>query len=99
MKKCFRIALLALTTLCFGLNATNTVLVLHLAKHHHDKSHDSEHCSLCQQAAVNITKAVLPGAPLVTGLPLVNKIISVIYQYVRNFELLTPYMRAPPAAA
>jgi Protein of unknown function (DUF2946) len=98
MKNSFRKVLLALVMVCFVLTATNAVLALHLAEHHKDKSHDSEHCPICQQAVVNTVKAVLPDTTPAKE-PLLVTIVNVcaIQHFVKDFKFLTPYQRAPPA--
>lgn len=100
MKNSFRVILLVLVTACFIMTATNVVLVLHLIEHHNDKSHDSEHCPICQQAVVDTVKAVLPDAPVVKEPLLVTTAGVCVIQYpVKDFKFLTPYTRAPPNAA
>jgi hypothetical protein len=100
MKNSFRTALLALVLVCFILTATNAVLILHLIEHHNDESHNPEHCPICQQAAINIVKAVLLDAPVIKE-PLLVTIADAcaIQCFVKDFKFLTPHTRAPPAAA
>ena len=99
MKDSVRRILLAPVLVCFTLTATNVVIVLHLIEHHNDKSHDSEHCPICQQAVVNTAKAILIDAPVIKE-PLLVTIadVRVIRQIVKDFKFLTSQKRAPPAA-
>jgi hypothetical protein len=99
MKNSVRIAGIVLVMVCFILTATNAMLILHLIEHHKDECHNPEHCPICQQAVINIAKAVLPDTPVIKEPPRVTIAdVCVIQSFVKDFKFITPHMRAPPAA-
>jgi hypothetical protein len=97
MKNSFRVISLVLVMVCFGLATSNTLLILHLVEHHKDKNHDCEHCPVCQQAVVNVFKAVSPDALLVKEPAYITIAVVCAIQFrAKEFKFLTPYTRAPP---
>jgi len=97
MKKNLRKVLLVFAAVCFVLTATNLMLVLHLAEHAHDKSHNPETCPICQQALTNKDSAILQPPPKICQ---VNE-ISFKKSYGSFFKPQTikfqfPPLRAPP---
>jgi hypothetical protein len=84
---------------CFILTATNAMLILHLTEHHKDESHNPEHCPICQQAVVNIVKAVLPDTLAIKEAPQVTPAdVCATQSPVKDFKFLTHHTRAPPPA-
>ncbi|MFA6424611.1 MAG: hypothetical protein WCW64_00330 [Phycisphaerae bacterium] len=100
MKENCRKVLLVFAAVCFVLAATNIMLALHLAEHDNDKGHNPETCPICQQAIANKTKVILPTISIAFELPQITIAnIDVVEPIVKNFKFITPYLRAPPAAA
>ena len=84
----------------FLLNAVNIPLLIHLAEHQSDKNHDHDKCPVCQQAAVNKNKAVIPNITAILELPqIIFTNINKSQTVIKGFRFLTPYLRAPPAIA
>jgi hypothetical protein len=98
MKNRLRIIALVPVTVCFILTASNVMLILHLIEHHKDESHNPEHCPICQQAAMNIVKAVLPDTPAIEEAPVTPADVCAIQSPAKNFKFFTYHTRAPPAA-
>ncbi|PKL49155.1 MAG: hypothetical protein CVV39_03315 [Planctomycetes bacterium HGW-Planctomycetes-1] len=70
MIKSLRKFVLVITATAFLLSSANVFLYLRLAEHEHDEGgHDHKHCPICQQAAVNKTKAIIPNVILTLELP------------------------------
>jgi hypothetical protein len=97
MVKSLRKFVLVITTVFFLLNAVNVPLYIHLAEHKTDKHHDYDKCPICQQAAINKTKAVIPNITAILALP--QTILTNTYKsetFVKRFHFLSPHLRAPP---
>jgi hypothetical protein len=100
MIKSLRKFVLVITTAIFLLNAVNVPLYIHLAEHKPDAHHDHDKCPICQQAAINKTKVVLPTISIAFELPQITIAdIDVVDCFVKIFKFITPPLRAPPSAA
>lgn len=98
MIKSLRKFVLVIVTAVFLLNAVNVPLLIHLAEHKNDAGHDHKNCPICQQAAMNKTKAVILNITAILELP--QAIFTNTYKsetFVKKFNSLTPHLRAPPA--
>ena len=98
MNKLIKKAVFVLATAVFLLNAVNIPLYIHLAEQKSDAGHDHGKCPICQQAAINKTKAVIPNAMAIFKLPqVIYTNVYVPETFVKSFDFLTPHLRAPPA--
>jgi|GEM_PF-2313117 len=84
----------------FLLNAVGAILCIHLAQHSHDEcGHDENHCSICQQAAVNKPQAVILNNTISIELPaVIYTNICTSEVFIQNSDFRIPYLRAPPIA-
>ena len=100
MAKFFRKFVLTLAAMAFLPASADVFLLAHLAEHKADAYHSEDNCPICQQAVVNKTKAVLPTVSVAFEQPQITITdVYVIEHIVKTFKFLTPYLRAPPAAA
>jgi hypothetical protein len=84
----------------FLFNAAGIPLLVHLVEHKDDVHHDSDKCSICQQAVANKTKVILPTVSIVFELPPITIAnTDAIDCFVKIFKFITPPLRAPPSAA
>jgi hypothetical protein len=100
MIKLSRKFVLVITVAVFLLNSANFFLYIHLSEHKADAGHDSEKCPICQQAAVNKDKTIVPTDSVVYEiLQATFSLEFTVELFVKSFDFLIPYLRAPPAAA
>ncbi|MBU2457258.1 MAG: hypothetical protein KKE31_01310 [Planctomycetes bacterium] len=98
MNKLIKKSVFVLITAVFLLNAVNIPLYIHLAEHKSDAEHDHDKCPICQHAAINKTKAVIPNIVAIFELPqVIYTDVYVPETFVKSFDFLIPYLRAPPA--
>jgi hypothetical protein len=85
----------------FLLNAAGAFFYIHLGQHSHDCcEHDENHCSICQQAAVNKPQAVVLNDTVAVELPpVVYANICKSEVFIQNPDFRIPYLRAPPSVA
>jgi hypothetical protein len=100
MTRIFRKIVVLTAIAAFLLSSANVFLYIHLAEHKHDAhGHDSGHCPICQQAAINKTKAIIEIDSLKEDLlPIVFTDIKITKVFVQNSDFSLPLLRAPPAS-
>lgn len=83
----------------FLLSSANVFLYIHLVKYSHDRDgHNEDKCPVCQQAAINKTKAIiLINATIFESQQISFKTGSKPEILIKTFDFLTPHLRAPPA--
>ena len=100
MIKFLRKFVFVIVVMAFLLASANVPLLIHLAEHKGDAHHDHDKCPICQQAIANKTKAIIPIIITAVQLPQITIAnVNVIECFVKEFEFITPYLRASPSAA
>ncbi|HBG26494.1 MAG: hypothetical protein A2Y10_04095 [Planctomycetes bacterium GWF2_41_51] len=101
MAKLTRKFIITIVSAAFLLNSANVLIYIHLAEHKSDiGGHNEDKCPVCQQAAINKTKAIIPNDVVNLDSPRITSThIAKSQTIIKSFDFLTPHLRDPPVNA